>query len=645
PNPQLWEDQHVFVNNTYPIYAPTIGVATLDALDKHGNVYAHANHYGFSADTLTSRPIRLDSNFNRNRPMQIADSLYFSFYYQPGGGTFSYPYLAWERIGDQPEPEDMLLLEFGYGTGNMIFTGYEYSPYIIGEGEYFIIGDSLANPYIPGTYFIFQTNAFPGETVMLPSDSIFGEQYIWNEVWSTPGCSVDSWLNADSNRLTYFKQVMIPIRDEQYFKNNFQFRFRNFASLEDNGIAGWTSNVDQWHIDYIQLKVDRDSLDLYPDDVAFVSPTTSFLTQYQSMPWHQYRSSDLKSNFHNNLSNLYKIRKDSGYEYTVLKNGAPFGYYNGYFDNIDPYYPNGLQTIPSQADPAINFTPIYDHADSAIFTVIHHFFEVGGDKRLQNDTCRFDQKFYNYYAYDDGTAEAGYTILSSVTNPNIYFAMRFTLAQPDTLRSVRMWFNSVLHDANFDHFTLMVWDDFHNEPGNVLYSLPAQLPAHAEQFFDFIEYRLEEPLAISGTFYIGFYQNHSVQLNLGFDQNNDAREHFIYKTGTNWKHPFLKGAPMIRPVVGKDYNSVGIEKVNPMVTYSVYPNPASDFVNIKIESSETDNQNIIYELFDIYGRKITNGLICDDLTTLPMGSYASGVYLLKISEKGRLYNTTKIIKR
>jgi hypothetical protein len=66
-----------------------MGVVTLDALGADGKVYLHGTRDVFGADTLTSRPIRLDSLFNPiRRVIRIQDSIYFSFYYQPGGGTF-----------------------------------------------------------------------------------------------------------------------------------------------------------------------------------------------------------------------------------------------------------------------------------------------------------------------------------------------------------------------------------------------------------------------------------------------------------------------------------------------------------------------------------------------------------------------------
>lgn len=644
PASSLWADRKCFVNNTYAIRPPSIGVVTFDALDEDGRIYAHADRSTFAADTLTSVCIRLDSNFTQHRPMTLSDNIYFSFYYQPGGGCSSTPPVGWERIGDAPESDDELILEFGYATGNLVFLGFQYGEYTIGEGEYYVAGDSLENPFIPGTYYIFESNAFAGQTIMIPYDSIFGPEYVWNEVWSSDGCSLDSWLAQNS--LDYFKQVMIPITDEQYLRDNFQFRFRNYASLDldswsGNNIVGWASNCDQWNVDYIRMDINRDSLDLYPSDVAFVSPTTSALAQYQSMPWHQYQPSDMAESFHNQLSNLSNQTRNVGYDYKVVKdNGGTIYQSTINFINATPYYDSGLHTYAPHAQPAIDFAYTYDGADSAAFVITHVFkMEGSSDENRRNDTCRFEQKFYNYYAYDDGTAEAGYSLYSTMSTPESYLAVQFTLAQPDSLRCVRMWFNSALNDENFAPFTLMVWDDNDGRPGNVIYSLPAQLPNHAADFLDFVNYYPEEPVPVEGTFYVGFYQNHNTQLNIGFDQNNDAREHFFYKISDSWNESYYKGAPMIRAVVGKAYDHSGIAD-NHQKKISLYPNPTTGKVYV---GDLEEASGLHYQLTDIYGRTVEISSI--EQNSIDLSGKVPGIYIVRIFKDKKLITTEKIIKQ
>lgn len=97
PDTSMWADSFAFINNAYPFEPPTIGVATLDGVDKYGIPYdfSNPNSYG-DADVLTSLPINLQ--------YPASDSVYLSFYYQPEG------------LGNDPETDDSLVLEFTADT-------------------------------------------------------------------------------------------------------------------------------------------------------------------------------------------------------------------------------------------------------------------------------------------------------------------------------------------------------------------------------------------------------------------------------------------------------------------------------------------------------------------------------------------------
>ena len=93
----LWQQSSVFINRTYPINPITVGVATFDGLNKEGLAYAinMVTSQG-DADTLLSQEIDLSA----------VDTAYFMFYFQPQG------------LGDNPQVEDSLMLEFKDSNGN-----------------------------------------------------------------------------------------------------------------------------------------------------------------------------------------------------------------------------------------------------------------------------------------------------------------------------------------------------------------------------------------------------------------------------------------------------------------------------------------------------------------------------------------------
>jgi hypothetical protein len=95
-----WEDNFVFINPTYGVSPPTIGVATFEGLNFNGYPYNFESPTSYGqADVLTSCIINLSEDSDGD-PYAPSDSIYLSFYYQAQG------------LGDSPESVDSLVLEF-----------------------------------------------------------------------------------------------------------------------------------------------------------------------------------------------------------------------------------------------------------------------------------------------------------------------------------------------------------------------------------------------------------------------------------------------------------------------------------------------------------------------------------------------------
>ena len=127
----LWFQSSVFVNRTYALNPPTIGVATFDGLDAFGFA-RDFNQFNNSepSDTLLSRQIDLS----------LSNSVYLMFYYQAKG------------IGDSPELQDKLVLEFFISNhfsraSCTLFSPKSLCPYSI-KGKMFIIEKVLLTAII-----------------------------------------------------------------------------------------------------------------------------------------------------------------------------------------------------------------------------------------------------------------------------------------------------------------------------------------------------------------------------------------------------------------------------------------------------------------------------------------------------------------
>ncbi len=145
PADSLWEDNDVFINQSYADYPPTIGVATFDVLGSDGSMHSNASSVGFIADALTSRPINLEN-------ITIADSLYLSFFYQPQG------------LADFPEQYDSLFVEFYSPEANDWFwawgkkgtTNHPFTQVVIAVPDTAVDGSSF---YQKGFKFRFSNRA------------------------------------------------------------------------------------------------------------------------------------------------------------------------------------------------------------------------------------------------------------------------------------------------------------------------------------------------------------------------------------------------------------------------------------------------------------------------------------------------------
>lgn len=74
----------------------------------------------------------------------------------------------------------------------------------------------------------------------------------------------------------------------------------------------------------------------------------------------------------------------------------------------------------------------------------------------------------------------------------------------------------------------------------------------------------------------------------------------------------------------------------------LYPNPASDFASLRMETKALKGAGYVLE--DLQGKLIFLEKINEELVLIPLKELTIGVYLLKIISEGALIKTFKIIK-
>ncbi len=571
PDIHRWHGQQCFVNDGYGALPPTIGMATLDALDAHGELYASASTSIFSADTLTSLFVRLDSVLSPYAHMLTpGDSVCLSFYYLPGGGYGN----MWERLGDAPEEQDSLILEFYCASENR-----------------------------------------------------------WILVWSVGGVSSDT-LQAQTG--TRWQYVCIPIKDSRYFNDKFQFRFRNYCSMDANPKTGIVGNSDQWNIDYILLDKGRSSTTPSFRDVAFVDRAPSMLRRYQAMPYKQFRSDEMKDTIGITITNLYNQSLTTHYGYSISdEQGNTISDYNGGYENAPVFLPNHTyQTHLAHARPPINFS--YPVGDSpCTFKTIHIVTEgVAGDSHTENDTISFSQIFDNYYAYDDGVAENGYGLTAN--GSRMYIAYQFTLNEADTLTAIDLYFNSTRNNENIGiQFYLCIWSDDNGKPGTLLYKDTQRQRTVFQGLNQYIRYTLSLPTVVEGTIYVGIEQIGTDYINLGFDRNNDARQHIFAMTSGQWQQSILKGALMIRPCFGQSA-LLAINQAKHNMDVRVYPSTAHEVIHLQLQ--ECSPEYVTLQIFDMHGRQVYQSSYTENIS---LTGLSQGMYLLHVIDTKHSQHITK----
>lgn len=86
----------------------------------------------------------------------------------------------------------------------------------------------------------------------------------------------------------------------------------------------------------------------------------------------------------------------------------------------------------------------------------------------------------------------------------------------------------------------------------------------------------------------------------------------------------------------------GVETVGIDLTLSVYPNPTTDYLLLKVEGDKLSG--LSYQLFDMNGKLLAEKSIADSETHVEVSGLVPATYLLRIAKNGVEVKTFKIIK-
>ncbi|MBH83131.1 MAG: hypothetical protein CMP70_00450 [Flavobacteriales bacterium] len=434
---------------------------------------------------------------------------------------------------------------------------------------------------------------------------------VWQIIWDTTGYS-----------LSDFEKINITINENTFLHNTFQFRFHNKATL--------SGNFDHWHIDNVLL---TDDLSLFNDieDVAFVYETSQMLNFYSSIPWKHFdqnRAVYMASNMDTWVRNNYMTTQSVDYSYDIYTqdNDLIFHYPStgpSRNDEIPPFQTDNFSY--SDDSPTAITVGVSAFPSSSIdlksnsFTIVQSLATDDNDLFKVNDTLKYVQNFDNYYALDDGSAEASYGI--NVEGGMV--AMLFNISENDTLKAVQIHFEENYEDSDGLAFSITLWNKESDIPSDVIYQSQIFYPEFTDFKNGFYEYVLENPVSVSGPVFIGWQQYYDEIINIGLDKNTINNDRMFYNLGSGWNQSNCAdcdGTWMIRPVFGS-LTASSIEN-GLSNSFSVFPNPASSSVNVEYDEPHT------ISIINLSGKQVYKNF-SEGRLNIDLQSFSKGVYILE----------------
>lgn len=450
-----------------------------------------------------------------------------------------------------------------------------------------------------------------------------GGEDAWIEVWSMEGTTVP---------MEEFVQVFVPVTEEYFFHEDFQFRFRNYATI--------TGNLDHWHLDYVYLDANIDPENFEFFEIAFVYPMNTILQDFTAMPWTHFNvdpnqfMADSVTTLQRNLSGTLADNVTSGFKTEIDGDVADF--LNPFSQVVvDPFeiFPTGYYVNDGDNQ---NYTFETENDTCAVFDVSFYEDNIGilYQEKIgvpNNDSIVYQQVFTNYYAYDDGSAERAYALNTAGGK----VAVKYQLATEDTLLGLFIHFTPLQNNNFAETFLLRAWLNDGGVPGEEIGdNFQFQNPHYFTDGYDiFAFYEYDEPMPVDGTIFVGFVQDSNAELNIGLDKNTNSNPSKLYYQlglGSDWQSSGIQGSVMIRPVLksGKTnvWNSVEDFAI---ARIELYPNPTSGFVNVVFDQSWN---KLLLEVVDMAGRQVRRDLLTSSNYQLDVSGIQAGTYIIRLRD-------------
>ena len=111
----------------------------------------------------------------------------------------------------------------------------------------------------------------------------------------------------------------------------------------------------------------------------------------------------------------------------------------------------------------------------------------------------------------------------------------------------------------------------------------------------------------------------------------------VYSTSTGTTGSVAQGVEQAYEIY-----SVGIKETALNISLSVFPNPTSDFLTLKVQ--DYNNEALSYNLLDEQGKLVLNEQITTQDTQIAMSTLVRGAYFINVLQANKKIQIFKIIK-
>jgi hypothetical protein len=410
-------------------------------------------------------------------------------------------------------------------------------------------------------------------------------------VWPTPTIVNRIIATGITEDTFYLENILV---EPKYFHKGFQFKFEYYGILTGNYAV---FNVDNIWMDKGIAKFGTETTFAEPKDYAFSKTPETILEKYSSVPINHFLASDesiiqdtISAKMYS-LDTLFIQDTDSSLYITHQEKGTVLASYgSSVFDFTDL-----KKGIPTEIKWPIDKKALKDNLDASLenqsTSIQTRVSLLTPDSVRVTDSTSSYTHFSDYYAYDDGTIEAGLGVRGVGE-----FVQEFSFIKDDVINGFYVYFPKYGLNLENTFITYKVYGDLKNVNGAtsdqelIAQNGVVEYSTDSISLNKFVLIPLSEPInVVAGKkYYFGISQNTENKVLLGLDYSNDQSTNIYYRLFDNPWETFASsdgtGCVAIRPIAASQ--NIGLTNQETNKTLAIFPNPSHEKVYLEAKASK-----------------------------------------------------------